>query len=185
MNDLKLIDVFAVYGDSENANRGMLIGVYEEEEHANIAVIGRGCVNNSNVPYAIASGERGNGTIEKKKAIKINNEIYLLEVDHLIKLNTELIADKRVSSCIGEEKQTYFKVKLTYVGEIIELMKFIRVETGMDLLEVKRICDKARIEGSAMIEPFHGNLNNEITKEEFIRWKQELELRQIAKIEAV
>ena len=42
MNEPKVIDVFAVYGDSINVGKGILIGVYEEEKHANIAVVGRG-----------------------------------------------------------------------------------------------------------------------------------------------
>lgn len=186
MNDLKdakLIDVFAVYGDSVNVGKGMLIGVYEEEKHADIAVIGRGCLDNASLPYVRPAGERGQGTIEKKKAIKVNDEIYLLEVNHLIKLNTELIANKRVSCCVWEEPIVYFGVKVVDVHKPIEFMRFIRTKTGMSYSEVKNIHDKFKKNGSVIVEPFHYNLHNEITKEEFVLWKKELE--NVAVLEAI
>ena len=184
MDDLKLIDVFAVYGDSVNIGRGKLIGVYQEEKHAKKAIVGRGSLDCASLPYERVSGERGNATIEKKKAIKINEEIYLLEIDHLVKLNIELIADRRVSTCIWEEPKIYFKVKVIYVSDPIEFMKFIREKTGMSFIEVKQVCDKARKTHNAIVEPMHNALDNQISKEEFQNWKQELGLRQIAEIEA-
>jgi ribosomal protein L7/L12 len=184
MDEVSLIDVFAVYGDYGNIGDGILIGVFENENLALKAALGRG--NMDCRPTSLPNGHSNDGNIVKKKAVKVNDEVYLLEVSHLVKLNTVLTVNKRVSWCVPEETTPYFKVKLIDVGinKQIEFMKFVRCKTGMSLVEVKNVYNRFREKGSAVIEPFHFNLDSEITKEEFVQWQQELELRGIAKIEA-
>jgi hypothetical protein len=165
MDDLKIIDVFAVYGDFGNIGGGCLIGIFEDKNQAEKASNGRGSLDCG-----------GDGKVLNRKAIKVNNnEFYLLELDFPIKAN--IVLYNKVLS------ETTFKVKVVGIKDAIRFMRFIRSKTEMSFKEVKELTDKVRKYGEAIVEPFHNNLNNAIFKEEFIRWKQEL--GDDAKIEAV
>ena len=165
-----IIDVFAVYGDACNVGGGILIGIFEKENEALAAAVGRGNIDTG----------WGNGNVVKKKAIKIDDEVYLLELDHSVKINHVL--KERFDTPI---EQYSFGIIVTDIKSAINFMKVVRKRTGMTLMEVKNICDDYIANGKAKIEPFHNSIDSTVTKETFLEWKQEMELNNYAKIEAI
>ena len=65
---LSLVDVYVVTGDSGNIGGGAIVGVFLDSGEACKATEGRGYM-----------GCGGNGRVEKRKAIRDNNLIYLLD----------------------------------------------------------------------------------------------------------
>jgi len=177
MNNLEIIDVFAVYGDGCNIGIGSLIGVFENENDASKTTVGRGNVDFGGTD----GGSRGNGVVVNKKAIRIEDEIYLLELNHSVKIN-KILREPTTGYIDGDR---YFGIMVTGVSDAINFMKVVRKRTGMTLRETKTLYDKCRREGKARVEPFHDNIDNLVSKDEFVQWKQELELNGYATIDAI
>lgn len=176
-HNLNIIDVFAVYGDDCNIGKGTLIGIFERANDASKATIGRGSIESAGV----CDGEsRHNGIVINKKAIKVGEEVYLLELDHAVKINQIVRPYPK-----NFNEQPDFGIVVIEIKNTIEFMKVVRKRTGMDLIEVKHVVDNYHKNGKAKIEPFHNNIDSTVSKEEFIQWKQEFELNNYAKIEAI
>jgi len=164
----QIIDVLAVYGDYGNVGNGHLIGVFTERNQAEKAAKGRGSLDCG-----------GDGRIEERKAIReVTGEVHLLELNFPIMCNTVVLPDPRHYVCD-------FCIMVTSVLKPIDFIRAVRRRTGMGLKEAKDVSDKAKTLGRAKIEPFHNNLYSMVSKEEFNEWKQELELNNIATIEAI
>lgn len=173
INNPNIINVFAVYGDSCNIGIGTLIGIFERENDACKAAIGRGEYDVTATDYG-----RKTGTVIPKKAIKINDEIYLLELEYPVKLNTILREPPNPLEDLS------FGIRVVNIKDPINFMRVIRKNTGMSLREAKTVVDNYNKYGKAKIEPFHDNLDSTVTKDQFQKWKQEIELNNYAEIEA-
>ena len=167
MSEIEIIDVFAVYVDYGNVGDADLIGVFSARPSANRAAERRGSLDGA-----------GNGRVEERKGIKIGDEVYLLELNFPIKLNAVVRPDPR-------EFEVFYGILVTSINNHLEFMKVVRKRTGMGLKEVKDLVDRFRDKGKARIEPFHDNISCKISREEFIEWKQELEMNNFATIEAI
>lgn len=167
MGETNIIDVYAVYGDSGNVGSGCLIGVFTEEKLATSAAVGRGNLDCG-----------GDGDVQKRKAVQCGDEIYLLELDFSIRTNVILKADPRNYS------QYRFCLYVKSINKPIDFMRVVRRKTGMTLAEVRAVYKKFQDTGEAKIEPFHDWIDATVHKEDIPLWKQELELNNIATIEA-
>jgi len=163
---MEIIDVFAVYGDFGNCDfKGTLIGIFDNAAQAEKISKGRGSLDCG-----------GNAIIVDKKAIRDGDDIYLMELNFPTSINKELTPNPRY---ISEE----YSIIVTDVKEKIEFMRLIRRMTGMSLLETKGVMDTFYSKGEAVIPPNRESLNGKFSKEDAIRWKQEAELRGIARLE--
>lgn len=82
---MKIVNVFAVYGDFPNGGGKPLIGIFDNQEQAGKTAKGRGSLDCG-----------GDGYVEEKKAVQDGDNFYLI-VSKPLALNEELIPNPRKS----------------------------------------------------------------------------------------
>jgi len=165
MNEMKIIDVFAVYGDYGNIGSGNLIGIFTNEVKALAAAKGRGSLDCG-----------GDGRIEKRLGIKLGEKINLLELGFFVTLDTVVSPDPRY---IVES----WTIRITSVKKPIDFMVVYRRRTGCALKDAKAFMNLARSDGGATLDITPTNLMACYSKEEALEWKQELEMNGIATVD--
>ena len=112
---MKIINVFAVYGDYGNAGGGSLIGVFDSIERAETSAKGRGSLDCG-----------GDGQVVDRRAIQDGKDFYLLALNCPISMNEELIPDTRYNS-------ESHSIVVTEINDTIEFIKLFRKNTKMSL----------------------------------------------------
>tara|TARA_R110000824_G_scaffold12226_7_gene53678 strand:- start:74151 stop:74660 length:510 start_codon:yes stop_codon:yes gene_type:complete len=163
-----IIKVFAAYGDYHQVGGGSLLGVFREESSANDAVKGRGSLDCG-----------GDGNVEERSAMILSNgKINLLDLDFFIELDKVVTPNPRYVS-------VEFDIKIKDIKKPIDFMVVYRRKTGCLLKEAKDFADKVRENGEASLSENQNNFSALYEKEDVVSWKEELELNDIATVEAV
>jgi hypothetical protein len=157
----ELVDVFIVRGDGVNMGDD-LIGVFTDEKLAHIAAIGRGnqdCVSSS-------SPKKGDGYVVTSKALATREGLYLISdfpfIDGVIKPDPV-------------KKYYLYDIYVTSVKRKLDLMKFMRSECKMTLIEVKDFIDRLEKDGMARVPPSLGSHRKDAFNEEEVeKWADAL-----------